>query len=382
MKIAVNTKLLHHAYPEDDSKVFLYETFKRIVQKNPGHEFIFIFDQPYAREFIFADNIMPVVTGPVAKSPLSWKLWYDIKIPAVLKKYKADIFISCDGLCSLTAKGPQVILLDNLTFIDYPSIIKKSLLFFYKQLTPKFLEKAKAVVTVSDFLKQKITTQYAINTDKVEVIQGAAREIFQPVSNEKKEIIKTKYTDGKEYFLYAGPIGPQSNLINLLKAFSVFKKRQRSNLKLLLAGKAEKKYTSFTQSLKTYKYRDDVVLIENVSTDELVAITGAAYAFIYPSMAEAFAIPVLEAMQCGVPVIVPVNSSMPELTQGVALYIDANDYNDIAEKMMRLYKDENLRNEHIEKGMEVAAEYSWDKTADLFWQSILKTIPDSKLAIR
>ena len=84
--------------------------------------------------------------------------------------------------------------------------------------------------------------------------------------------------------------------------------------------------------------------------------------------------PVLEAMQCNVPVITSINSSMQEIAKDGALYAEAGSHTDIAEKMMLLYKDENLRKELIQKGREVVQQYSWDKTADLLWQSILKAI--------
>jgi glycosyltransferase involved in cell wall biosynthesis len=145
-------------------------------------------------------------------------------------------------------------------------------------------------------------------------------------------------------------------------------------MKLLLAGRLAWKYESFTKSLQSYKYRDDVVMTGYVEETELVNITGAAYGLIYPSLFEGFGVPVLEAMRCDVPVITSVNSAMQEIAKEAALYADANSHTDIAEKMMLLYKDENLRKELIEKGRAVAANYDWDKTAALLWQSIEKAM--------
>ena len=110
--------------------------------------------------------------------------------------------------------------------------------------------------------------------------------------------------------------------------------------------------------------------------EELVKIVGSAYALVYPSLLEGFGVPVLEAMQCDVPVITSANSSMQEIAKDAALYADANNYTDIADKMMLLYKDENLRTELIQKGKLVVQQYSWDKTAELLWQTILKAVVD------
>ncbi|MBK5270363.1 MAG: glycosyltransferase family 4 protein [Bacteroidia bacterium] len=373
MRIAVNTRFLLDGYQEGFG-YFVYETFKRITKDHPEHEFIFIFDRPYDQRFVFGPNVIPVVTGPAARHPLLWKLWYDVKVPAVLKKYKADIFVSCDSFCSLTTKLPQVLVVHDLSFLHHPAFIKKSHLLFYKRYMPRFLSKAKSIVTVSEFSKADISSHYKINPDKIDVVFSAVKEIFAPLNNEEKQETRNKYSGGREYFVYAGAIHPRKNLINLLKAFSGFKKRQQSNLKLLLAGRLAWKYESFIQNLKTYKYRNDVIMTGYIAEEELVKVIGSAYALVYPSFFEGFGVPVLEAMQCNVPVITTINSSMQEIAKMAALYADANDYNDMADKMMRIYKDESLRNELIKKGKQIAPLYSWQKTADLLWQSILKAI--------
>lgn len=373
MKIAVNTRFLLDDYLEGYG-YFLYETIRKIVADHPQHEFVFIFDRPYNQRFIFADNVKAVVTGPPARHPVLWKLWYDIKIPAVLRKHKADVFVSCDGFCSLSTKVPQCLVLHDLSFLHYPAFIKKSHLLFFKRYTPKFLEKAKSVATVSLFSRNDILARYPVSRDKINVVYSAAKEIFQPVSREVKEQVKEKYTGGKEYFLYTGAIHPRKNLMNLLKAFSVFKKKQKSSLKLVLAGRLAWKYNSFIDALKSYKYRDDVLLTGYLPEEELVKLTASAYVMVYPSLWEGFGVPVLEAMRCEVPVITSSGSSMQEIAKDAALYADPANYHSIADQMLLLYKDEELRADLIEKGKLAEKEYTWTKTADLLWQSILKAV--------
>ena len=371
MKIAVNTRFLLNDYLEGYG-YFIYESFRRITANHPEHEFIFIFDRPFDERFVFGKNVKAVVTGPPARHPLLWKLWYDFRVPSILRKYKADVFVSCDGFCSLTTKVPQCLVIHDLAFLHHPSFIKKTHLLFYKKHTPKFLEKAKLVATVSEFSKNDILEYYKVEPEKIDVVFSAAKDIFHPLNEEEKKEIKNKYTDGKEYFIYAGAIHPRKNLMNLLKAFSIFKKRQQTNMKLILTGRLAWKYESFTKSLKTYKYRDDVLMTGYVPEDELVKIIGAAYGLVYPSLWEGFGVPVLEAMQCDVPVITSSHSSMQEIAKDAALYADATSYTDIAGQMMLLYKDENLRRQLIEKGRQTAGQYSWDKTADLLWNCIVK----------
>jgi glycosyltransferase involved in cell wall biosynthesis len=353
---------------------FIAETFIRLTRNHPEHQFIFLFDRPFDKNFIFSDNIIPVVIGPPARHPLLWKYWYDIKVTAAIKKYKADVFVSPDGFCSLTTSVPQCVVLHDLSFLHFPSHIKKSHLLFYKRYTPKFLARANTIATVSDFTKQDIIKNYKTPEEKINIVYSAAKEIFIPADENVKEETKNKYTQGKEYFIYIGAIHPRKNLLNILKAFSVFKKRQQSNFKLIIAGRLAWKNDKLIESLKTYKYREDVIMPGYVEETELVNLLASAYCLVYPSLYEGFGVPPLEAMQSNVPVITSQNSSMQEICGDAALYADPHNHTDIADKMMQIYKDETLRKQLIEKGFDTAKKYSWDRTADLLWQTIIKTV--------
>jgi glycosyltransferase involved in cell wall biosynthesis len=373
MRIAVNTRFLLNDYPGGYG-YFLYECFNRITKAHPEHEFIFIFDRAYDEKFVFTKNVKAIVAGPAARHPLLWKLWYDVKVPAVLKKYKADVFVSCDGFCSLTTKVPQCLLLHDLSFLHYPSFFPKTHLLFYKHYTPKFLTRAKSIVTVSAFLKKEIVSHYKADADKINIIPIAVKDIFRPLNDREKQAVKNKLTNGKEYFIYVGAVDPRKNLTNLLKAFSVFKKKQKSNWMLVLAGRPDGKNKRFASSLETYKYRDDIILTGHIEQEELAKATGAAYALVSPSLWEGFALPVLEAMRCDIPVITSDNSAMQEIAEDAALYVNPADNTDIADKMMLLYKDENLRSRLIQKGKIISDKYTWDKSAQLLWQSIMKAV--------
>ncbi|MBI1780506.1 MAG: glycosyltransferase family 4 protein [Sphingobacteriales bacterium] len=373
MRIAVNTRFLLKDYLEGYG-FFVQETFRRIVLAHPEHEFIFLFDRPYNNEFIYAANVTPVVTGPPARHPILWKLWYDYKVPAALRKYKADVFVSADGFLSLRTKVPQCVVVHDLSFLHYPAFIKKSHGIYLKNQQPKFVENAKRVATVSEYSKKDIVEKYRVNENKVRVVYSAVKNGYHPVDESVKEKIKAKYTDGKEYFIYVGSIHPRKNLMNLLKAFSVFKKKMKSNMQLVIAGRLAWKFDAFTEGLKTYKYRNEVRLLGYLPQQELIDVTASAYALVYPSLFEGFGVPPLEAMNCEVPVITSSVSSIPEICGDAALYANPEDFEDVADKMMLLYKDEQLRTNLIAKGKIQAKEYSWDKTAALLWNCIEETM--------
>ncbi len=375
MKFAVDTRQSEKDHLEE-STYFLCRVLKIIANKNPEHEFIFIFDRPYHIKHLFDKNVTAIVTGPQVNNILFRKIWYDIKIPALIRKYKADVFIAGNGICSLTTLLPQYLIINDLSFLPFPSLFKRAGLFIFNSQIKKYLQKADNIVTFSEFVKKDIVSLYAIKGEKITVIHNACKENYYPLCENEKEEIKKKYTGGKNYFLNAGTIHLQKNLIHLLKAFSVFKKRQKSDWKLVIAGSLDRNYKSFANNLKSYKYQDDVVLMV-CSEEEIFKLTGAAYSFIYTTFWEGSGVQVLGPMNCLIPVVTSFNSSMQEIAGDAALYVNPNEHTDIADKMMLLYKDESLRNNLIEKGKIVAAQYSWEKTADLFWQWLLKACPAS-----
>jgi glycosyltransferase involved in cell wall biosynthesis len=372
-RIAVNTRLL---LPEQLEGIgnFIHENLKRIVLDHPEHEFLFLFDRPFDPRYIYASNVKGMVCGPPARHPLLWKLWFDLRVPVLLKKWKADLFLSPDGFCSLTSSIPQCLVVHDLAYLHFPSFNKRSHRYFYQRYTGKYIRKAKSIATVSDFSRQDIIRHFPEAQDKTSIVYSGVKEIFAPASLSIREQTRERYTGGKEYFFYSGAIHPRKNLINLLKAFSLFKKRQRSSMKLVLTGRLAWKYEGFLQDLRHYKYREDVVLTGYVEDKELALLTAAAYAMIYPSLHEGFGVPVLEAMRSGVPVITSIHSSMQEIAGEAALYADPAQPVSIAEQMMRIYKDESLRNQLVEKGRQVSQPFTWDRTAGLLWETMMKAL--------
>lgn len=371
MRIAVNAIFLQKDHLEGYGH-YAKEMLSRMVKQYPEHKFIFLFDRLYDDAFLFAPNVKAVIVSPPARHALSFAYWYSIKAPLALRKYKPDVWLQPYGFCSLTSRIPQLLVVHDLAFLHYPQFIAWHHRWFYQLFTKSFLRKAAGIVTVSEFSKSDIIEQYQVPAQKINVVYNAARAGFQPLPWHEKQLTKEGYADGREYFLFTGGIHPRKNLMNLLKAFSLFKKWQHSNMKLLIAGRLAWKYDTVLAKLKTYKYRDDVVLLGYLSEEQLMKITASAYAVIYPSFFEGFGLPIVEAMQCEVPVITSNTSSMPEIGGDAALYADPNNPDAIAKHMLSLYKDETLRNTLIAKGKDRATQFNWDHATEQLWQQLLK----------
>ncbi|MFN3342698.1 MAG: hypothetical protein ACK40M_08385, partial [Flavobacteriales bacterium] len=119
MRIAVNTRFLLPGKMEGFGW-YSYETLRRIVVAHPEHEFIFLFDRPFDRRFVFASNVIPIVIGPQARHPFLFWIWLEVSVKRALKKYKADVFVSPDGYLSLGTAVPSVAVIHDLNFEHYP----------------------------------------------------------------------------------------------------------------------------------------------------------------------------------------------------------------------------------------------------------------------
>jgi len=372
MKIIVNTRNILKTTAENDN-LFVYESFRRIATGHTKDEFIFITDKAFDKEFSSLKNVKQLVIETEIKKPLLWQLWYNYKLPALAKKYKADILINTNGISSLRTKIPQCILVQNLSFLQYPQFVEKKHLKVYKKFIPSSFNKAKTIVTVSQAAKETIIENYKIDAAKIDVVGSGVNKLFKPIDWREKESIKEKYADGKEFFLFAGSADAINNLIILLKAFSFFKKRQKSNMQLLIALEPSMQLKKFTQSLETYKYRNEVKLLENLHEEELAKITAAAYSYISASLSENTLPVLLKAMKCA-PVIVSNLPVFREICADAALYANPDSFEDFADKLMLIFKDEKKRNELIEKGKEQSHLYDWDKTAHSLWEAIAKSV--------
>ena len=373
MRIAINARFSGYNNAEGYAR-FTTGIMTQMVRDFTGDDYIFLFDNKTSVPFISAANTSFLAAGPRAGHPLLWKYWYDRVLPKLAGKAKADCLFSPDGFCSLNCSIPQVLAIHDLAFLHFPQGISRLYLEYYKYYTPRFINAASQIVTVSEFSREDIIRHYPQARNKISVVYNAADETFLPLDHHEKEKCKEKLTGGKEFFLYAGSIHPRKNLVNLLKGFSWFKKRHQSNMKLVLAGRMAWKNEAFRGQLETYKYRDDIVLTGYLPDNELKTLMASAYALVYPSWWEGFGLPLVEAMRCGVPLIAANNSVMPEIAGNAAGYADPADAEAWGRGMGLIYKDETYRNKLIQNGFERASFFSWEKSSHALHEVIMKAV--------
>jgi glycosyltransferase involved in cell wall biosynthesis len=194
-----------------------------------------------------------------------------------------------------------------------------------------------------------------------------------PLSLQERDAVKQQYANGREYFIASIDNAGEEKITRLLRSFSLFKKRQLSNLQLILAGSTPAPGAGLRQRLETYKYREDVSWVQQ-QAGEKDRLTAAAYAFLFPFPAGTLGVPVLDAWQSEVPVIMGPDSGLQEWAGDAVLVADMEDPASLAGQMMTIYKDERRRKELIEKGRSRLAAYTPQRSLDDLWAGLLRVI--------
>ncbi len=373
MKIAVNARFLQKGKLEGFGR-FSHEILKRLVLAHPEHDFYFLFDRAYDDSFIYASNVTPIVIGPQARHPILFKIWFNWSVTRQLKKINADIFLSPDGYLSLRWGGKQVSVIHDLNFEHYPNDLPASASKYLRTYFPRFAKKASRIVAVSNYTKQDIHKQYKESLDKIDVVYNGVSDDFHPLEVSTKEEIKNKWTSGEDYFVYLGSLHPRKNIPRLIEAFNSFKSSAESLNKLVLVGDAYWMRDDIKNAINNSPYTKDIIHTGRCQQNEMLGLLGSAEALCYVSYFEGFGIPLIEAMKSGVPVISGNKTSLPEVCGEAAIMVDPMSVGDIANAMIRIHKNEELKIELIEKGFKQQAIFSWDKSAVEMWNTITKTL--------
>ncbi len=239
------------------------------------------------------------------------------------------------------------------------------------------------VIADSQATRDDLVCRYGMSPDKITVAYPGRDESLRRVDDPSSlEVTRQRYSITGEYLLHIGTLQPRKNLVRLVQAFSNLKpqtpalatsasagasvsnpKSQISNLQLVLAGSQGWLYDEILAEVKRLGLEGRVVLPGRVADEDKAALLSGAMALVHPSLYEGFGFPVVEAMQCGTPVICSSTSSLPEVAGDAALLVDPLDVDALAQAMARLLGDADLRRTLVERGYAQAQKFSWQDCA-------------------
>ncbi|MFN3551366.1 MAG: glycosyltransferase family 4 protein [Endomicrobiia bacterium] len=279
-------------------------------------------------------------------------LWNQFVFPFMARKY--DLVVALTEYDGIVFGKNQVVVIHSAVPFLFPHFPTKYRFYTYK-LLPKIIKKCQKIITVSNILKKEISKIFEVELQKIAVIyEGIDQEIFYPADNQKIEMFKKQYQINGDYILTVGHSHPIKNFSGVVTSFVIVQKNYKINL--VVAGYIDKKI----------EIPDGVKYIGHVSNEQLYLLYSGAKCFVFPTLHEGFGLPPLEAMSCGCPVVVSNKGSLPEVCGDAAVYVDPYDPQSIAEGVLKVLTDKNLRDHLIKKGFEQVKKFSWENSVYKF----------------
>lgn len=284
-------------------------------------------------------------------------IWRRYGITRDLIKDKIDLF---HGLSHELPVGiekttiPKVVTIHDLIFMRYPEYYKPIDRKIYEQKFRHACEIADIIIAISEQTKKDIIQFFGVAEHKIKVVYQSCSDIFH---NEVDEVqlmkVRVKYRLPERFLLNVGTIEKRKNALLIAKAL----KNLDENIPLVIIGRE----TPYIEEIKTYLVAHNiehrVIFLHHISFEELPIIYHLADLFIYPSRFEGFGIPIIEALQCGVPVIAAKGSCLEEAGGDSSLYVNADDPIELSDAINFLLKEEN-KSERISRGKQYAEKFN------------------------
>ncbi len=269
------------------------------------------------------------------------------------------------------APCPVVATIHDLAFEHLPETFKRRSWMQLRLTVRATARRADQIITVSDYSRDDIVATYGIAPERITVTPEAAPAHFARVTNGNEiKRVRESYGIGKEYILSLCSIQPRKNLVRLIEAYtSVRLSRPPGEFpQLVLAGKRAWLDRETIRAAERNSADRDIVFTGYVPDRDLPALYTGAICFVYPSYFEGFGLPVLEAMQCGVPVIAGNRTSLPEVVGDAGVLVDPFNEKELADGIARVVDNPDHRAQLSVKGLKRAKDFDWTTTAQMTLQ--------------
>ncbi|MBM3707514.1 MAG: glycosyltransferase family 4 protein [Actinobacteria bacterium] len=295
-------------------------------------------------------------------------IWNNLGFPQLeVLGFNTDILHCPDFLIPPTTNKNIILTIHDLAFIRFPHFNFDWFVKKYTKEVRKNSARAKKIIAVSHSTKKDIVDFFKTTPSKVDVIYEAAEENFRKLNEEEIDRnLLGKYKILKKFILSVGTIEPRKNYVTLIKAFNLLKSSCSDfAYQLVIVGRtgwmSEAAYVEYEKS----PYKKDIIFTGRVPDSELIHIYNMAEVFVYPSIFEGFGLPVIEALQCGLPVTASRTSSIPEVVETKEFLFNPADQEDMAKKIKQiLTTDEELKKELSQKALKNASKFNWRQTAE------------------
>lgn len=299
----------------------------------------------------------------------TYPLWEQYALPRAVRKTGVELLHCTSNTAPLYSPVPVILTLHDIIYLTTG---KEKGMSRYQQLgwhyrrwnVPRIVHRCKHIITVSETECAHIQDRFPSIGSRISVVHNGCSECYHLLSGQKTADVTRKYLPDSHYLLFLGNTDPRKNTVGVLQAYHSYLHRSPQPQKLVVTGLKRDYVEQLLSTNGLEACAPYLVYTGYVPGEDLPALYNGASIFLFPSLKEGFGIPIIEAMACGTPVITSNCSSLPEVAGSGALLVNPEKTEKIADAILRLEKDENLRQQQIAYGLERAKRFSWKHTAE------------------
>lgn len=265
----------------------------------------------------------------------------------------------------LVCPVPVVVSVHDVSFSEHPEFFTLRRAAQLRWTVRSTIRRAARILTGSEFSRRAIARAYGVDGGNIVVIPNAAAPMFRPLSRQAAAAkVWSRFQIPAPFLLTVGDLQPRKNQVGLIRAFEeMVRWRPQLPHRLVLAGQETWFAPRIRKAAETSGVRERIHFTGFVSDADLLDLYGACDLFVFPSFYEGFGLPVLEAMACGRAVACSNTSALVEVVDAAAILFDPHSTEQMARAMLDLILDAELRARMERIGLQRAAQFSWDKTA-------------------
>ena len=358
MRIAIDARLSY--YIQGGITQYTLNLIRALGAVDQENEYLLFQRRPDQRVIVSQPNFRRVSLWSPTHHPLEQ---YLLGIELALQR-RIDVIHCTDFIPPFYYGGPTVITVHDLAFLLYPHFLTRRSARYYG-LIDRAVRHATHIIAVSEATKRDLIRLTGAPEKKITVIYEAAEPIYYPIHDQTVLArIHEKYHLPEQIILFVGTVEPRKNLPTLIRAYRKLVDRYRTEADLVIVGKQGWLYDDVYELVDELNLRERVRFLGRVPTADLPHLYNAAQMLVLPSYYEGFGLPPLEAMACGVPVIVSDTPAMSEVVADAGLRVAPEDDEGFAVGMWRLLQDDTLRADTIAKGLKRSELFSWTRAAE------------------
>ena len=288
-------------------------------------------------------------------------LWEQVRMPRLITESGIDVLLSPADITSLRAPCPAVLVMQHQNLYTQIDRTPRQWArhFLLRRLAGHSVEKARIVVCISSYMADIVSSSFGVPRDKVTVVHNGIDPSLCRTQESDTRLI------AEPYFLSVVSAAKHKNVPFLLNVFAQLRRDMSLRNKLCVVGPKEdvSEWKRIWQTATDLGVEDEIIWLEDLSIEELGLIYRQAELFIYPSLAEGFGLPLLEAMCLGLPIVASNTTSIPEIAGDAALYFDPQNLDDATRKVKTVLQNAKLRKTLVKNGNSRVRLFSWEKSA-------------------